>query len=313
MAATNFGLSPTTTNHAAASPRRWVRTSLKGCIRLSQPGEVVSSASNSAPIWEKHREIIREMFGPVSEALIEDAGVVSGSSVLDVATGHGEPALRIAEVVGPTGQVVGADPAVGLIAVARAAASQRSLKNVRFEVAGVDSLPFPDDHFDAVISRFGVMFFPSPVNGIREMLRVLKPGRTMSFAVWHYLDNNPFHYCLARIADRFSPEPALPPDAPNAFRFAAPGKLRSIVGEAGARDVSERLFRFSINAPLTVEDFWNLRCDWAEKLRQRLAALPPEAFSELKKEVLDAFRSYVKGSGVSFPAEVLIVSGKKES
>jgi len=271
----------------------------------------ISGASDSAPIWEKHREIIREMFGPVSEALIEDAGVVSGSAVLDVATGHGEPALRIAEVVGPAGEVVGADPAVGLIEVARLAASQRSLNNVRFEIAGVDNLPFPGDHFDAVISRFGVMFFPSPVNGIREMLRVLKPARTMSFAVWHYLDNNPFHYCLARIVNRFSPEPDLPPDAPSPFRFAAPGKLRSLVEEAGATDVSERLFRFSVNAPLSVEDFWNLRCDWAEKLRQRLAALPTDAFIELKKEVLDTFRSYVKGSGLSFPAEVLIVSGRK--
>ena len=131
-----------------------------------------------------------------------------------------------------------------MIEEARRVASQRSLKNVRFEVAGVDSLPFSDDQFDAVISRFGVMFFPSPVNGIREMLRVLKAGGTMSFAVWHYLDNNPFHYILTRTVGRFAPEPELPPDAPGPFRFATPGKLRSIVEEAGAMDVSERLFAF---------------------------------------------------------------------
>ena len=278
---------------------------------MSQPDEIISRWSSSAPLWEKHRDIIRELFAPVSEALIEDAGVVSGSSVLDVATGHGEPALRIAEVVGPAGDVVGADPSVALIEEARRVASQRSLKNVRFEVAGADSLPFPDDHFDAVVSRFGVMFFPSPGNGIREMLRVLKPGKTMSFAVWHYLDNNPFHYILARIVGRFSPEPELPPDAPGPFRFATPGKLRSIVAEAGARDVSERLFRFSINAPMNVEDFWNFRCDWAENLQRRIAALPTEAQIELKKQVLDEFRSYVKGAGVSFPGEALIVSGRK--
>jgi SAM-dependent methyltransferase len=278
---------------------------------MSQQDEVTRGATSSAPFWEKHREVVRELFAPVSEALIEDAGVVSGSSVLDVATGHGQPALRIAEVVGPAGEVVGADPATGMIEEAHRVASQFSLKNVRFEVAGADSLPFPDDHFDAVLSRFGVMFFPSPINGIREMLRVLKPGKTMSFAVWHYLDNNPFHYILARIVNRFSPEPELPPDAPGPFRFATPGKLRSIVAEAGARDVSERLFRFSINAPMNVEDFWNFRCDWAENLRRRLAALPTEAFIEVKKQVLDEFRSYVKGAGVSFPGEALIVSGRK--
>ena len=278
---------------------------------MSQQGHVTRGATSSAPFWDKHREVVRELFAPVSEALIEDAGIISGSSVLDVGTGHGQPALRIAEVVGPAGEVVGADPATPMIDEARRVASQLSLKNVRFEVAGADSLPFPDDHFDAVVSRFGVMFFPSPVNGIREMLRVLKPGKTMSFAVWHYLDNNPFHYCLARVVNRFSPEPELPPDAAGPFRFATPGKLRSIVAEAGARDVSERLFRFSINAPMSVEDFWSFRCDWAENLRRRLAALPTETFAEVKQQVLDEFQSYVKGTGVSFPGEALIVSARK--
>jgi SAM-dependent methyltransferase len=278
---------------------------------MSQQDEVIRRWISSAPLWEKHSEIIRELFAPVSEALIEDARVVSGSSVLDVATGTGEPALRIAEVVGPSGEVVGADPAAAAIDAARRLASERSLKNVRFDVAGADSLPYPDDHFDAVLSRFGVMFFPSPVNGTREMLRVLKPGMTISFAVWSGLDNNPFHNCLVRLMDRFSPEPQLPPDAPGPFRFATPGKLRSIVEEAGARDVTERLFHFSINAPLSPEDFWDLRCDMAEKLRKRIAALPTDVRIELKKQALDAFRPYAKGAGVSFPGEALIVSGRK--
>jgi SAM-dependent methyltransferase len=275
------------------------------------PQDEVARSKSSVPFWDKHRDVFRELFAPVSEALIEEAGIVSGSSVLDVATGHGEPALRIAEVVGPTGTVVGADPAVGAIQAARREASRCSLNNVCFEVAGADSLPFPDNQFDAVISRFGVMFFPAPINGLREMLRVLKPGGRIAFAVWHHLDNNPFHSSLARIVDRFSPEPALPPDAPGPFRFASSGKLRGLLADAGARNASERLFRFAIAAPLTVEDFWNLRCDMAEKLRQRLATLPRDALSDLKKQVLDAFRSYVKGAGVSFPGEVLIVSGRK--
>jgi SAM-dependent methyltransferase len=213
--------------------------------------------------------------------------------------------------VGPAGTVAGIDPVVDMIEAARGVAAQRSQGNLRFEVARADNLPFPNDSFDAVVCRFGVMFFPSPIDGIREMLRVLKPGKKMAFAVWHYLDNNPFHYSLARITHRFSPEPPLPPDAPEPFRFASPGKLRDIVEEAGAHDVVERLFRFSINAPLSGEDFWNLRCDMSEKLRQRLAALSGEAFKELKHQALDAFRIYETASGVSFPAEVLIVSARK--
>jgi SAM-dependent methyltransferase len=231
--------------------------------------------------------------------------------VLDVATGHGEPALRVAEIVGPAGTVVGIDPVTGMIDTARRVAAQRPQKNLRFEVAKADSLPFPNDSFDAVVCRFGVMFFPSPIDGIREMLRVLKPGKKVAFAAWYYLDSNPFHYSLARLTDRFAPEPPLPPDAPDAFRFAVPGKLRDIVAEAGAIDVAERVFRFSINAPLSVEEFWNFRCEWSEKLRQRLAALPVEVLREVKHQALGVFRLYETPTGVSFPGEVLIVSAQK--
>jgi SAM-dependent methyltransferase len=207
--------------------------------------DVINRWNNSAPYWEKHRDAIRQMFAPVSEALIQDAQVTSGSSVLDVATGPGEPALRVAEVVGPQGKVVGIDPIPGMIDASRREATRLSLKNAQFEVAGADSLPFPDNCFDAVISRFGVMFFPAPTAGIREMLRVLKTGGKVALAVWHFADDNPFHCSLSRIVNRFAPEPPLSPDAPDAFRFAHPGKMRSVMTEARVREVSERMFRFS--------------------------------------------------------------------
>src|SRR5262245_64864246 len=277
---------------------------------MSEADEVLNRWTNSAAYWEKHRETLRRMFAPVSEALIEDAEVAAGNTVLDVATGSGEPALRVAEVVGASGEVVGADPVAGMIDVATSAAARLSLKNARFEVAGADKLPFPDDRFDAVVSRFGVMYFPSPLNGIREMLRVLKPGRKMALAVWHFLDNNPFH-ALARIVDRYAPEPALPPDAPDAFRFAPPGRLKEIMIESEVHEVTERLFRFPINVSLSVEEFWNLRLEISEKLRQRLATLAPDTLSDLKRQALDAFRTYSTAAGFSFPAEVLIVSGGK--
>jgi hypothetical protein len=155
------------------------------------------------------------------------------------------------------------------------------------------------------------MFFPSPLNGIREMLRVLKPDGKMALAVWHFSDTNPFHQALIRIVDRYVPEPALPPDAPGAFRFAPRGKLKEIMVEAGVRDVTERLFRFPIEVPLSVEEFWNLRSDMAKKLRERLATLAPHPLGDLKREVLDAFRTHSTAAGLSFPAEVLIVSGRK--
>lgn len=272
----------------------------------------MSRWSGSAPYWEKHRELIQHMFAPITKALLGDAEVRPGDTVLDVATGPGDPALSVADEVGPSGKVIGIDPVPKLIEGARRAAAQMGMMNTQFEIAGADALPFPAETFDAEISRFGVMFFPSPVDGVREMLRVLKPGKKLAFAVWHFIDNNPFHHSLARIVDRYVEPVPLPPDAPNPFRFASPGKLKSVLVEAGAAEPAERLLRFSIDAPLSVEDFWTFRCEWAEKLREKLAQLPAEQSRAVKEQVIRVFDEYHTARGMSFPAEVLIVTGTKQ-
>jgi ubiquinone/menaquinone biosynthesis C-methylase UbiE len=273
--------------------------------------EVVNAWRNSAPFWDKHREIIRQMFAPVTQALVEDARIVPGHSVLDVATGPGEPGLTIAAVVGSNGRVFGVDPAPEMVDAARRATEHLGFRNTKFEVASADHLTFPDDTLDAVVSRFGVMFFPSPVEGVREMLRVLKPGRKLSLAAWHLADRNPFFYTLSRVMERFVDSPPLAPDAPDAFRFATPGRLRDVLTEAGAMSPSERLLRFTIQAPISVEDLWVLRSEMSEKLRDKLAMLPREQAREVKRQSLETLRAYSTESGMSFPAEVLIVSGTK--
>src|SRR5436305_11634173 len=131
---------------------------------MQQNSEVISKWTESAPYWEKHREIIREMFAPVTQALIEDAEITGRSAVLDVAMGPGEPALSIAELIGPEGKIVGTDPIPEMVEAARREGRRRGLNHASFEVAFADSLPFPDNTFDAVVSRFGVMFVPSPVD-----------------------------------------------------------------------------------------------------------------------------------------------------
>ena len=273
--------------------------------------EVINRWSGSAPAWEKHREIIRQMFAPVTQALVEDAQIGSRQVVLDIATGPGEPALSLAALVGPAGKIFGVDPIPEMVAAARRAADHLQLRNVQFDVASADQLPFPADKFDAVISRFGVMFFPSPLDAVREILRVLKPGRKLALAVWHYPHRNPFHFSLSRVIDRFVDPPQLEPDAVDAFRFAAPGKLRDIFNEAGAISLSERLLRFTIHASLSVADFWTMRLEISEKLREKIARLSSEQRAEVQLQVLESLREYSTDCGMSFPAEILIVSGAK--
>jgi len=155
------------------------------------------------------------------------------------------------------------------------------------------------------------MFFPSPLAAIREMLRVLKPGRKVTMAVWHFAERNPFHFTLSRVMNRYVDSPPPGPDDLDAFRFASPGKLLGVLTEAGAIVPSERVLRFTILAPISVEEFWALRCEMSEKLREKIAALSHEQMTEVRRQMLGALREYSTGQGMSFPVEVLIVSGTK--
>lgn len=273
--------------------------------------EVISRWSETAPYWEKHRAVIREMFAPVTQALVEAAQIRRRNHVLDVATGPGEPALTIAEMVGAEGKVVGIDAVPEMVEAARREAQRLQLRNASFAVAQADLLPAQTNTFDAVVSRFGIMFFPSPGGAAREVLRVLRPEGRMALAVWHFADKNPFHYVISRILDRYVESPPLPPDAPDAFRYAEPGKLAAILADAGVAEVSERVLEFSVRAPVSPEEFWVLRSEMSERLRSRLAKIPQEQMKEVKRQALEAFREYFVNGAVTMPAQVLIVTGSK--
>jgi len=275
--------------------------------------EAISRWSETAPYWEKHRGVIREMFAPVTQALIEAAQIRRGAAVLDVATGPGEPALTIAEFVGHEGKVLGIDPVPEMVEAARREAQRLGLQNAKFVVTQADVLPAVAGAFDAVVSRFGVMFFPDPIGAIREMLPVLKAGGKIALAVWYFAERNPFHYVLSRVVERYVTSPPPAPDAPDAFRYAEPGKLRGVLSEAGATAVSERVFQFSTRASVSLEEFWTLRTEMSERLRSKLAKLSPEQMAEVKLETIEALRAYSDGRAVSMPAEVLIVTGAKPS
>jgi SAM-dependent methyltransferase len=265
----------------------------------------------SAPYWEKYRDITRIMFSPVSEALIAETKIARGSKVLDVGTGPGEPALSIAGLVGSEGRVTGIDPAPEMIEAAGRAAGRAGLDNVHFEVGPDDMLPFEGNVFDGAVSRFVAMFFPDPLQSIREILRVLKPGGHAAFAVWSFVDNNPFFYVFERVVERYvAPSP---PGAPDPFRYATPGQLRAILELAGMSGTSDRLLQFKIEAPVSVEDFWSVRSEMSDRLRSKIGALPAEQREEIRRQVIDGLRPYATGSGMALPAEVRIVGGRKNA
>src|SRR5262245_898045 len=190
---------------------------------------VIEAWAESAQYWEKHYKVIRAMFGPVTDALVEAARIAAGQRVLDAAGGSGEPSLTLAELVGPAGHVDYADPISGMMAIAERQALSRGLTNISFHCAPAESLPFGADSFDAITCRFGAMFFADPISGLKEMLRVLKPGGIMALAVWREREVNPFFGIVADVVAKYVEAAPDDPNAPGAFRFASPGSLSRLL------------------------------------------------------------------------------------
>ncbi len=257
--------------------------------------------------------LIEQMFAPLTSGLIEEARIGIGQKVLDIGGGSGEPSLTISSIVGPTGSVMYTDPAAGMVESAQAEAHRRGLTNIRFRQCSADDLPFPDRTFDVAVGRLSAMFFVDPVKAVREALRVILEGGYVSFVVWGPKEANPFFSVIADVIDRFVEGPPEDSGARDVFRFAVPGELAGILQQAGAKNVVERRLDFQIEAAVSFEQFWQLRTEMSGTLREKMARLAPAQLPTVKQAVADAARRYFVSGTMNFPAEALIVGGRKSA
>ena len=278
-----------------------------------EQNKALDSWQTSARYWDKYRVLIEQMFAPLTSGLIEEARMGIGQTVLDIGGGSGEPSLTISSIVGPTGSVMYTDPAAGMVESAQAEAHRRGLTNIRFRQCSADDLPFPDRTFDVAVGRLSAMFFVDPVKAVREALRVILQGGYVSFVVWGPKEANPFFSVIADVIDRFVEGPPEDSGARDVFRFAVPGELAGILQQAGAKNVVERRLDFQIEAAVSFEQFWQLRTEMSGTLREKMARLAPAQLPTVKQAVADAARRYFVSGTMNFPAEALIVSGRKSA
>ena len=159
----------------------------------------------------------------------------------------------------------------------------------------------PSLTISGIVGPTGSVMFTDPAAGMVESAQA-EAGR-------RGLTNIQFN----DVFDRFVESPTEDPDAPDAFRFAGPGKLAGILKNAGAEIIIERQLDFQIEAAISFEQFWRLRTEMSESLRGKMAGLIPEKIEAIKQAVADGAQEYFSSGKMNFPAEALIVSGRKSA
>jgi SAM-dependent methyltransferase len=288
-----------------------VSSACQSKMNPEEQNKTLRAWQTSARYWDKYRVLIAQMFAPLTSGLVDEARIGIGQRVLDIGGGSGEPSLTISGIVGPTGSVTCTDPAAGMVEAAQAEARRRGLTNIHFKQCSADDLPFPDRAFDVTVSRLSAMFFGDPVTGVREAVRVVVDNGYVAFAVWGPKVANPFFSTMTDVFDRFVESPKEDLDTRDPFRFAVPGKLAGILVNVGAENVIERRLNFQVEAPISFEQFWQVRTEMSETLREKMARLTPAQLPIIKQAVADAAGGYFTSGKMSFPAEALIVSGRR--
>jgi len=258
--------------------------------------------------WRKWHAKMAAFTRGITEAILDAAQLRAGMRVLDLASGVGDPSLSIAEAVGPSGRVTATDLGPGMIGLAEELARQRGLHNIEFRVADVEALPFPDESFDVVTCRLGVMFFPDQLKAFRECLRVLKRGGRVAFAVWGRREQA-FLSTTVGVLAKYVEMPTPDPDAPHAFMFGERGLLKSRLEAAGFAQVREEVRTAPGRWAGSPEEYWLQFTEVAAPFRSLVAKLTAETRAPAVAEIVAGLRKLSDGSTIIIPLEIVVGTG----
>ena len=262
---------------------------------------------STAAGWEKwadwnerqHRDVIAWLCGPLEPRM----------TVLDIASGVGQPALAAARRVAP-GRVIATDVAADMLAALERRAPAAGISNIEIHELDMHDLRgIADDSVDAVTFAFALMFSPEPVKAVREAWRVVRPGGVMRLTVWDEPDRNPFFTTMLGSLTQVLRTPAPAPNQPGPFALSAPGALEAVLASAGWRDITieARPFQFELES---LDDHWAMASAVASPLKRAVESRP-DAVPALRAAIAQALAPFMDGTRVRVTATPLCASARK--
>ncbi|SMD08760.1 class I SAM-dependent methyltransferase [Pedobacter nyackensis] len=259
--------------------------------------------------WKKWDELMMDFLKPVGDEMIRQLDPKGNDTVLDIASGTGEPGLTIASLL-DSGKVILTDLSEDMLKIAAENAADRGIKNIETLVCDVCELPFEDNTFNAVSCRFGFMFFPDMLLAAKEMVRVLKPGGRFVTSVWDVPEKNFWVTAIMGTINRNMDVPALPPGAPGMFRCAKSDLMSDIFREAGLTNILEKAVSGKMNCQ-TADVYWNLMTEVAAPVVAALSKADAAMKDKIKAEVYEALNQKFPDGNVVIDSGAIVFCAVK--
>lgn len=257
----------------------------------------------AGPVWVRHHAATDALFQPVLDRLLDMAELCAGQAVLDIGCGAGGSTFQAADRVAPGGHATGLDISKTLLDLAETRLAGRGAAS--FVLADAARHRFASPH-DALISRFGLMFFDDPVAGFRNIAHNLRPGARMTFATWGTIKENPYFTHAAQAARAvLGPVPKTDPDAPGPFAFRAPDRVLAILKEAGLKNSAVDVQTLHLTPSGSLDDF----TDMAMQIGPAPGALAhhnadASATAAVRDAIRAVFAPFDGLDGLKIPAEI---------
>ncbi len=252
--------------------------------------------------WVDLAESMEATLAPVLARMIEVAALEPGSHVLDIGFGTGDSLLAALSALGPEGRITGYDIAPQMVS----RASERVDDRVELHIGDAQSLPFEANAFDAVISKFGTMFFDDTEAAFANIRSGVRSGGKMTLAAWGSRYENPYFSTPARVAQtRLGKAPPPPPDAPGPLRFEDADAVIGLLERAGWADAAVLTETVHLSPQGSVEDLAaiQMRIGSANRVMEDLQA-SLEDRDAIQAGLAEAFSVFEGSEGLRIPAQI---------